>query len=120
MINGSIGNYQCSKRVDNFIYASSYSEKALHKINPATGEIENITFKFTEESIELIKSMSLFGPQHEQARLWVNHENIVINLQLFLKRLVIDPICKTTHDVDELCGGKILNFAKQEVNFEVT
>jgi len=120
MNNGSIGNYQCSKKVNDFIYASSYGEKALHKINPATGEIENIAFKFTEESLELINSMSLFGPQHEQARLWVNHENIVMNLQLFLKRLVNDPICKTTHDVDELCGGKILNFVKQEVNFEVT
>jgi hypothetical protein len=118
--------YYHAERIGDYIYASSYYENKMQKINPRTGEIENIPLVLTDDDYEKIQDKPLFNPQFGiVSSPWKKFENPIITLPLFLNRLVGEVInenqisFETLNDyagsLDGSCGVKVYENIKSEV-----
>jgi CDP-glycerol glycerophosphotransferase (TagB/SpsB family) len=106
-LNFIYGNYSCAKRIGDYIYAFSYCENSLQKINPHTAETENISITLSEEDCDLFADKPLFDQMSLQM-----HENTVVNLPFFLDKLAKETINQEQIHAINLCGEKIYEYVK--------
>ena len=115
--------YTWAEVIGEFIYAASNYENCLQKINPKTGEIENIPLKLSDDDYGKILSKSLFGnPPEGIAEPWQHSEIPPISLPFFLDRLVREPmgekpahskkISSLANNMDGSCGLKTYEYFK--------
>jgi hypothetical protein len=119
--------YFHAERVGEYIYASSYYENALQKINPKTGEIENIPLVLSDADCAAIMSNPLFTAEDgSKVYPYQSYENSFVTLDFFLERLVCEDIDdesvsyelteKMFANADGTCGAKTHEYIKSEVS----
>jgi len=118
--------YYHAERFGDYIYAYSSYENCLQKINPKTGEIENIPLVLSDEDYALIRAKSLFNPPPGITdNPFSMFENSIVNLPFFLDKLVAETINKeqisfesvseNINNIDGTCGGKTHEYIKSLV-----
>jgi hypothetical protein len=118
--------YLWAERVGDYIYASSLYEMALQKINPQTGEIENIPLVMSEEAYGTIFDDAIFNSPNEMVDgLWQEFEDWMLTPAFFLDRLAKETINKEqvslaylercASNIDGTCGEKTYGYVKTGV-----
>ena len=128
--NYSKPKYFHAERVGDYIYASSCYENCLQKINPKTGEIENIPLILSDEDYRQIIDKPLFVSScHSYSDSWQSNEKAMVGLPFFLNRLAAENmeengfhtdrrIARIFENADGSCGIRTHEYIKSAVSRE--
>jgi len=111
--------YTNAKLINNYIFAISLCENALHKIDPNTGEIESVPIVLSDEDyvkfMDKLPAQSIGEPSAQQNLIM---ESLILSPEYLIERMKSDTITlpySPQENIDGNCGNRIFEFAKSKI-----